>query len=132
MGLYIAMHDPHAVQVGHHSDQLQGDLSLISFGEDGLPAMDQIKQRPFFDQLHNEAKLRWRRDGPQHEDDIGVSVLGQHVDFVIELIQELLGDVGIEDLLDGYVQLEEFALVDGAEAAHGDLFPDLEVGLFEH
>lgn len=103
MGFYIAMDDPHAVQVGNHADQLQCDFSLISFRKGCLPSMDEIEEGAFFDQLHNETQLRWCGDSPKHKDDVGVSVLGQHVDFVVELVEEFFGDVGIEDLLDGYV-----------------------------
>ena len=60
-----------------------------------------------------------------------MAVFCQHVHLVVELVQQVLSYVGIEDLFDGDLQLEEFSFVDGAEAAHRDLFPYLQVGLFE-
>jgi hypothetical protein len=56
-----------------------------------------------------------------------VAILGEHIHFVVELGQQFFSDVGIEDLFDCHLQLEELPAVDCAEAAHGDLIADFEV-----
>ena len=66
-------------------------------------------------------------DGAEHEDDVGMPILGKHVDLVVKLLEQLLADVGVEDLLDGHVQLEVPAFVDGAESSHRDLLSLLQV-----
>lgn len=59
-------------------------------------------------------------------------VLGQHVDLVVEFLQQLLTDVGIEHLLYRYLQLEITATMDGAEAPHRYLFSNLQVRQLQH
>ena len=127
VGFYVSVHDAHAVEVGHDTDQLHSDLSFIGLGQGCLFPVDEIEERPLFDVLHDEQQLGRRGDGPEHEDDVGVPVLGEHVHFVVELVQQVLGYVRIEDLLYRHLQLEEAALVDRAEPAHRNLLPTLQV-----
>jgi hypothetical protein len=56
-----------------------------------------------------------------------VTILGQHVHFVVELLQQLLADIGVEHLLHRHLQLEVPPFVDCAEPAHRDLLPDLQI-----
>lgn len=127
VGFYVSVHDAHAVEVGHHSDQLHCDFSFISLGKGDLFPVDEIEQRPLFHVLHDEQQLRRRGDGSEHEDDVGVPVLRQHAHLVVELVQQLLGYVGIEHLFYRHLKLEEPPLVDRAETAHRNLLADLQV-----
>jgi hypothetical protein len=121
------VHDAHAVEVGDDPDQLQGDLPLIGFGEGGPSAVQQVEERALLDQFHDQQQLRRGGHCAEHEHDVGVAVLGEHADLVVELSQQLLGYVGVEDLLDRHLQLEEPPPVDCAEPAHRNLLPHLQV-----
>lgn len=89
--------------------------------------MQQIEQRAFLHQLHHQAQLRRDRDGSEHEHDIWVAVLGQHVDLIVELPEQFLADVGVEHLLDRHFHLQAPPAMDCAEPAHRNLLSDLEV-----
>ena len=89
--------------------------------------MDEVKESSFFDQLHGDAKSRGLGDGPNHEYDVGVTVLSQHVHFIVEFLKKLLADVGVEHFLNRYLQLEIFPLVDRAKPTHRNLLPNLQV-----
>ena len=56
-----------------------------------------------------------------------MAILGQHVDLVVELIEQLLADVRVEDLLDGDIQVEVLSFMDGAEPSHRYLLPHVQV-----
>ena len=89
--------------------------------------MDKIEQSAFFDQFHCQAESGRLGNGSYHEHDVGMTILGQHVDLVVDLIKELIADVGVEDLLYSHLELEILSYVDRTETAHRDLFSDLEV-----
>jgi len=128
----VPVHYAVLVEVCDDADHLLHDGLSAILGEVGLLFVDYVEESALLDQLHGQAELRGFRYGADHEDDVGVAVLGEHVDLIVELFEKLLADVGVEDLFDGYVQVEVFAFVDGAEAAHRDLLAHLQICHFEN
>ena len=89
--------------------------------------MDQVEKSALFDQFHDKAEL-WRdSDGPEHEYDVGMAILGKHIDLVIELIEQFFADVGIEDLLYCHVDIIVLPFVDGTKSSHGYLLTYLQI-----
>lgn len=67
-----------------------------------------------------------------HSDDVGMSVFGQHSDFVVELTQQFFAYVGIEYLFHCDFQFKVLSFVDCAESSHWYLLSDLQVAHFYH
>ena len=114
----ISMHNSMLMQIGNHPHHLLHNHPPAILIQIGLLLMDYVEEGALLDQLHCQTQLRGFGYGADHEDDVGVPVFGQHVDFVVELFEELLADVGVEYLLYCYVEVEVFAFVDCAETAH--------------
>ena len=56
-----------------------------------------------------------------------MSVLSEHIDFIVELIQQLLAYVRVEHLLYSHLEVKVSAFVNRTKAAHRNLFTDLEI-----
>lgn len=56
-----------------------------------------------------------------------MAILGKHIDLVIELIQQFLADVGIEDLLNGHIDIEILTLMDRTKSTHGYLLSNFQI-----
>lgn len=50
-----------------------------------------------------------------------MSVFGQHIDLVVEFLQQLFTDVGVKHLFDSHLQIEVFAFVNRTKTAHRNL-----------
>ena len=125
--LDVSVHNPVAMQIGDDSHHLTGEMFALGVREVDAPLVDEVEKGALLDEFHGQAQLRRFGDGADHEDDVGVPVLGQHVDLIVELLQKLLADVGVEDFLDGHVQIEIFPYVDRAKPTHRYLLAHLQI-----
>lgn len=116
-----------AVQVGDDCDHLRGDVPSLCLRKVDPPLVDEVEEGALLDQLHGQAETGGLGNGPYHQDNVGVPVFCQHVHLVIEFLQQLLADVGIEHLFDSHLQLEVFALVNCTEPSHRNLLPYLQI-----
>lgn len=89
--------------------------------------MEQVVEGARFEEFGDYCQS-WRHTADSNQKhNAGMPVLRQHVDLVAEFLQKLIGDLGIECLLDGNFESLVSAAVDGAEASHGDLFVESHV-----
>ena len=78
------------MQIGDDTNHLLDYSFALWFTQVGSFLVDEIEESTLFDQLHGEDEFWWFGDGADHEYDVGVSVLGKHVDFVVEFLDELV------------------------------------------
>ena len=45
-----------------------------------------------------------------------MSIFGEHIDLIVELLDELVAKFGIEDFFDGNIKIKIFAKMYGAES----------------
>ena len=132
VGFDIAMDDSMAVEVADYCDDLCGYFLLVLVGEIDLALMDEVIQSALFHQFHDEAKLGGSCNRGYHEYDIWMAIFSQHIYLVVELVQQLLTDVGIEHFLYCHLQLEVPAFMDRAKTAHRNLFPYIQIAHLQH
>ena len=54
-------------------------------------------------------------------------VLSEHVDFVVEFLEQLFAYIGVEYFLYCYINVEIFTFVDCTESTHWDLLSNLQI-----
>ena len=106
------------MQVTYHAYHLHSQLAFVRVTEVGLSAMQKVEQSTFFDQLHGEQEVWRSHNGTNEKHDVWVSVFRQHLDLVVELVQQLLVYFWVEYLFNCHFQLEIPAFVDCTETTH--------------
>ena len=114
----IAVNDTVAVKVCDDADHLRCDAATICLREIAFFTVQQIEESAFLHQFHDKTELRRFGDGCNHEYDVRVSVLGEHVHFVVELIKQLFAYVWVEHFLNRHLQIEVPASVDCTKTSH--------------
>lgn len=72
----ISMHYSMTVQKCNNSHHLRSQMSAFGIAEVDPSLVDQIVESTLLDKFHRDAELRRFGDGADHEDDIGMAVLG--------------------------------------------------------
>ena len=89
--------------------------------------MQQIKQRPLRYVFEDDYNVRNLRDHAHEKSDVRMAQDALHYDFILNFRQQLVGQAGVKDFLNGYRCSVQEAFMNNAKPALTDLFPDFNV-----
>lgn len=89
--------------------------------------MNKVIERARFDKLGHDGQIWWDTRNAYQKDNFGMTVLGQHIDLVAELLEKFFVDFGVEDFLHCHFKAFVLATMNCTEPAHGDLFKDFQI-----
>mmetsp|Transcript_4446 Transcript_4446/g.7579 ORF Transcript_4446/g.7579 Transcript_4446/m.7579 type:complete len:397 (+) Transcript_4446:454-1644(+) len=136
MAFDVAVHDADVVHVLEGDGRVARDFQP-QLGRDlqlALLHVQQVEERALAHVLEHDVDVGDLGDHAHQDGDVRVPQDALHHDFVLDLLQQVVGQARVEDLLDGYGRAVQLALVDDGEAALTYLLGDLDVlnGDFPH
>jgi len=100
VGLEIAMHDLLWMQVIERIDYLLDNKSFLGTIEFFSLLVKIREEISTFDEIRYNAKILWLWNDSHEKDDVRMSQWCEHIDFVVDFVNQIRCNVGVKYLLD--------------------------------